>query len=453
MPIVVAFPMETTCLVGSWLHLRCFARLLSFLMLIFVSVAGNAFGASEPLEPSDHQIIINLPEFKLRYYIGGKLSFEGSIAVGSTVSQTQLGDYYVANKVKYPTWHPPDGRPPVPPGPTNPLGPRWMGLDRNGYGIHGTIKPSSIGHAVSLGCIRMNNDDVIKLYDMVPVGTKVKLQYDRISLSKGLEPEQSWIKLFPDIYYKEGTTYDNVPKQEIEQRLVQAGFGNILKAIDKELFWSLISVSNGNKVYFPFAFNLSLNGTKLDSLGIIYKGEVLVPLAKIAKELNHVVGFDKSSNTTFVDGHPVKAVRLLGGRSYVGLETLEPLLEVIPKWTVKNKAMSLQSGSVSGASAGNTYSIRISGKDTGLTGIRGPSGIIVPVRPICDVLGIRIKWDRQRPAIWLHDRPEAATSAFVVIQGKAYLSVSEFERFLGIAIGVDEIDRVIEITPEIKLVM
>ncbi len=58
-------------------------------------------------------------------------------------------------------------------GPANPLGARALYLGSTLYRIHGTNQPSTIGQAVSSGCIRMRNEDVIDLYDRVPVGAKV----------------------------------------------------------------------------------------------------------------------------------------------------------------------------------------------------------------------------------------------------------------------------------------
>ena len=58
-------------------------------------------------------------------------------------------------------------------GPGNPLGARAMYLGATVYRIHGTNLPETIGHAVSSGCFRLVNEDVIDLYDRVPVGTKV----------------------------------------------------------------------------------------------------------------------------------------------------------------------------------------------------------------------------------------------------------------------------------------
>ncbi|RXF74069.1 L,D-transpeptidase [Hansschlegelia zhihuaiae] len=98
------------------------------------------------------------------------------------------GQAYVRRKLEWPDWHPPaemvardpkarpyaDG---MPGGPTNPLGARsmalWQGDKDTLFRIHGTIEPYSIGKAVSSGCIRMLNQDVIDLYERVPLGTKV----------------------------------------------------------------------------------------------------------------------------------------------------------------------------------------------------------------------------------------------------------------------------------------
>ena len=63
----------------------------------------------------------------------------------------------------------------IPPGdPKNELGTRWIGF-KPAYGIHGTIDPKSIGKAMSNGCVRMHNEDVEELYDLVVVGTPVKI--------------------------------------------------------------------------------------------------------------------------------------------------------------------------------------------------------------------------------------------------------------------------------------
>lgn len=86
---------------------------------------------------------------------------------------TPIGKFKItANKLKDPTWYktgaviPPNSQ-------ENILGTRWMGLDLQGYGIHGTTKPEELGMQVTAGCVRMRNDEVEELYDIVPVGTEV----------------------------------------------------------------------------------------------------------------------------------------------------------------------------------------------------------------------------------------------------------------------------------------
>ena len=59
--------------------------------------------------------------------------------------------------------------------PGGPFGARWLGLSKKGYGIHGTNNPSSIGKAVSNGCIRLHKPNVIELFNLVSIGTPVRI--------------------------------------------------------------------------------------------------------------------------------------------------------------------------------------------------------------------------------------------------------------------------------------
>lgn len=101
------------------------------------------------------------------------------VAVGRPGAQWSSA-YLVSRKAEWPSWSPTASqrkkkRLPVfmKGGPNNPLGARALYLGNSLYRIHGTNKPDSIGKAVSNGCIRMLNSDVIDLYSKVPVGTKV----------------------------------------------------------------------------------------------------------------------------------------------------------------------------------------------------------------------------------------------------------------------------------------
>jgi lipoprotein-anchoring transpeptidase ErfK/SrfK len=103
-------------------------------------------------------------------------------AVGKRSTPTPTGRTTVKMKELDPVWNPPKSIDPkqraVPPyskTKRNPLGVAWIGTNKGSIGLHGTNDPSSIGKNVSHGCIRHQNDDILKLYAMVSVGTPVYL--------------------------------------------------------------------------------------------------------------------------------------------------------------------------------------------------------------------------------------------------------------------------------------
>jgi lipoprotein-anchoring transpeptidase ErfK/SrfK len=101
-----------------------------------------------------------------------------AVATGQAVYPTPLGAFQIVVKWRNPWWYPPAspwaaGEKPIPPGPSNPLGTRWMGLSAPGVGIHGTNNDASIGYSVSHGCIRMHVHDAEWLFNHVDIGTRV----------------------------------------------------------------------------------------------------------------------------------------------------------------------------------------------------------------------------------------------------------------------------------------
>ena len=102
-----------------------------------------------------------------------------AVATGQAIYPTPTGTFHIIVKEANPWWYPPTydswakGLKPVPPGPDNPLGTRWMGLSVPGVGIHGTDEPTSIGYSESHGCIRMQVPDAEWLFNKVQVGTTV----------------------------------------------------------------------------------------------------------------------------------------------------------------------------------------------------------------------------------------------------------------------------------------
>jgi len=123
-------------------------------------------------------IVIHRGSNRLYLFKGMKSWRVFGVATGQSSYPTPLGHFEVAVKWENPWWYPPDspwaaGAQPIPPGPGNPLGTRWMGLNADGIGIHGTPDAASIGYSASHGCIRMYIHDAEWLFNHVEVGTQV----------------------------------------------------------------------------------------------------------------------------------------------------------------------------------------------------------------------------------------------------------------------------------------
>jgi lipoprotein-anchoring transpeptidase ErfK/SrfK len=117
--------------------------------------------------------------YTLRLWKDLDLAKTYTVAVGQEGLETPEGLYHIQDKQVEPTWHVPESDwagslagQSIPPGPSNPLKARWMGI-YEGAGIHGTEETSSLGTAASHGCVRMSVPDVEDLYDRVEVGTPI----------------------------------------------------------------------------------------------------------------------------------------------------------------------------------------------------------------------------------------------------------------------------------------
>ena len=123
-------------------------------------------------------IVVRRGSRSLYLYRGSDFRRRFGIAVGMPQYPTPLGRFSIVTMQRNPWWYPPDagwaaGASPIPPGPGNPLGTRWMGLSVGGVGIHGTPDAASIGYSASHGCIRMRIPDAEWLFERVRIGTPV----------------------------------------------------------------------------------------------------------------------------------------------------------------------------------------------------------------------------------------------------------------------------------------
>lgn len=134
---------------------------------------------SEVADEYPSYLTLDRATYTLRLWKNLKLTKTYTVAVGQEGLETPEGLYHIQDKQVEPTWHVPDSDwagdlagQSIPPGPSNPLKARWMGIFE-GAGIHGTEETYSLGTAASHGCVRMAIPDVEELYDEVEVGTPI----------------------------------------------------------------------------------------------------------------------------------------------------------------------------------------------------------------------------------------------------------------------------------------
>jgi lipoprotein-anchoring transpeptidase ErfK/SrfK len=123
-------------------------------------------------------VVIMRGSNRLRLYRNAKLVRTFGVATGEPSYPTPVGAFEIVTMQRNPWWYPPPSdwaadSDPVPPGPGNPLGTRWMGISSPYVGIHGTPDAASIGYSASHGCIRMRISEAEWLFQRVKVGTPV----------------------------------------------------------------------------------------------------------------------------------------------------------------------------------------------------------------------------------------------------------------------------------------
>jgi L,D-transpeptidase ErfK/SrfK len=158
-------------------------------------------------------ILINLPQRMLFYFTAGELVAHYPVGLGRPDWQTPTGRFTILTKEENPVWDVPlsiqeemrrEGqvvRTRVLACPQNPLGKHWMGLSIPGYGIHGTIAPSSIYQFRTHGCIRLHPDDLAALFAAVATGTPGLMVYQRLMVAR--VGEQIFLEVHRDVYRKE----------------------------------------------------------------------------------------------------------------------------------------------------------------------------------------------------------------------------------------------------------
>lgn len=132
----------------------------------------------KPAQTHTH-LVVDLSDRKVSIYRSQKLQASYPVAIGQAGWETPTGKFQITQMQTDPAWQHPITDQLIPSGPDSPLGARWIGFWSDGHnqiGFHGTNQEDLIGQAVSHGCVRMRNQDIVALYQQVAEGTPVIVQ-------------------------------------------------------------------------------------------------------------------------------------------------------------------------------------------------------------------------------------------------------------------------------------
>lgn len=385
---------------------------------------------SLPLTPQPHrEIVINVPGMRLYVYEDGVLAREYPIGVGKIVTPSQMGgETHIANKVLYPTYYPPDwylrGRKPIPPGPENPVGTRWLGLDLPGYGIHGTNDPSSIGKAVSAGCIRMQNRDVEELANLVDVGTAVRFLYETVLVRRDPLLGHAFLQVLPDIYELEQD-----PLGRALERLSTIGL--TANAVETTILAHMLS--EADRAWHPVPRPLRATWDQAPLSHAFWSGTLpMIPVDPIARSLGSRIALSREGAA--LDGVPLAGARVIAETLYAPAEEVARTLGV--GWQPTAEAVF------------DLFPIRLwqGASPLPLRTFREAAWLDVPVVPLAQRLGVRVGWDPDRQVPVFGGKPFFGGR---VIGGEPYLPHDRVGPLLGISIEWEPGSRKAEIRPAV----
>lgn len=296
-----------------------------------------SLGVREPATSlKGDMIIINKSSNTLYHMKNGKIYKSYPVATGKNASFTPDGKHRVIKKFKNPAWGGAGVSSPIPGGaPNNPLGKRWIGLSVGGggkYGIHGNSNAKSIGQYASLGCVRMFNEDVEKLYDEVKFGTPVWIGSESTLIKYGVRfndryPSQSGSKPVED---KNNYPESKNIKVKLNGKLVKLEgpllnnngrtyypFREMLEKVDAEVKWngkdrSAIGILDGNVVEFKVDSNeYKVNGVTMKlpkgQKAFLNKDEkTYIPLRYAMEGLGFEVVWEESTRTVLINKNEVE---------------------------------------------------------------------------------------------------------------------------------------------------
>lgn len=228
-------------------------------------------------------VVINLAEMRLYAFdVGGKDGAPKSfpLGIGREGLETPTGSTTITRKVDGPTWFPtarmraedPDLPVSVGPGAENPLGSHALYLGWPQYLIHGTNRPFGIGRRVSSGCMRMYPEAIAKLYDLVPVGTKVTVVDQPLKLA--WIDDALYLEINPSV--KQSNQLEDTGVMAVEalrgdqKALIEAAAGDQADQLD----WELVAETVTRRSSYPERILVRAEVSELDALEDVREAEI-----------------------------------------------------------------------------------------------------------------------------------------------------------------------------------
>ena len=393
-------------------------RVIIFLVLLFFPLSTSALAALDPdlVAPN---IVINLPSRTLELYSNNSFIKVYPIAVGKPSTPSPLGNFQIFEKEVDPWWFPPRTGQSIPSGPDNPLGYRWMGFAPL-YGIHGTNAPWAIGLAVSNGCIRMHEENVEELFEVVSYGTPVRITYDRVKVRRTENGELS-IGIYPDIY-----EWQELSLNEVRNKLNSYGVGDFLS--DNELS-AMINEEADRQIVFARFHNIKVNGKILAENAVTSKDTLYIPVRIVAAVLGVSIVWDEQNGLIRGDKRSVPG-QLIGNQLFVTMENASLLFGAQQEWNQEANCLDLI-----------VFNLVLNSRPVP-SDVQMIDGILaVPIIPLAEA--IKQKMTRHADGeYWMQGKK----APVVLIQDIAYIQITKIYDVFGAYVYLNPQSRSIELT-------
>lgn len=375
-------------------------------------------------DANGYEIIINIPARELHLYQYGVLVKTYPIGVGSVVSPSRLGTTHIVNSVSHPTYYPPDwyvrGLTPIPPGPDNPVGTRWLGLGWSGYGIHGTNRPESIGTASSAGCIRMYNEDVEELATLVGIGTPVTFVYEPVEVHQDSLTGRVMLRIHRDIY-SAGVLDPSAVMEQLAARHIPT---ERVSAVGLKM---LLQEASGERVLLPTELPVILGNTLLPAESGFRIGALdYVSLERLVKGLQQVLGGPEPDVDAFFERMIPRHVVEVEGERFVDPQALGGVLGLAWDYTTRPD----------GARALRFRFTRVRYGDVTLPwgAYQEHDWVLLPVADFAALYGADVEIDTDRTVVYIAGRPVFGGRT---IDGALYLPHDRLASLFGVTIQWD----------------